>query len=61
MAPFFVIAKRFSEKPPQVVKELGQRVGGVLLALIVALIVFTGMGKPHGEGGDGKRWDPIAS
>ena len=34
--------------------RLGRPVGGVLLALIVALIVFTGRGKPHGEGGDGR-------
>ena len=41
-------------KDTQVLKRLGRPIGGVLLALIVALIVFTGKGKPHGEGGDGK-------
>jgi hypothetical protein len=28
--------------------------GGIIVGLIVALLVFTGKGKPHGEGGDGK-------
>jgi len=28
--------------------------GGIIVALIVALLVFTGKGKPIGEGGDGK-------
>ena len=35
-------------------KKLGRPVGGIMLALIVALIVFTGKGKPQGDGGDGK-------
>jgi hypothetical protein len=35
-------------------KRIGRPVGGIILAIIVALIVFTGKGKPHGDGGDGK-------
>jgi hypothetical protein len=42
------------QKDPEVFKRVGRPVGGVVLALIVALIVFTGKGKPLGEGGDGK-------
>jgi hypothetical protein len=44
----------FRQKEPETLRRLGRPVGGVLLALIVALIVFTGKGKPHGEGGDSK-------
>jgi hypothetical protein len=44
----------FRQQQPESLKRLGRPVGGVLLALIVAIIVFTGKGKPHGEGGDGK-------
>jgi hypothetical protein len=35
-------------------QAVGRPVGGVLGALIVALLVLTGRGKPVGEGGDGK-------
>src|SRR5262245_53888235 len=35
-------------------KAIGKPVGGIVLALIVALIVFTGRGKGPGDGGDGK-------
>jgi hypothetical protein len=42
------------QKEPEGLKKVGRPVGGVILALIVALIVFTGNGKPHGEGGEGK-------
>ncbi len=42
------------QKAPDTLKKVGRPVGGVILALIVALIVFTGRGKPHGEGGEGK-------
>jgi hypothetical protein len=42
------------QKEPDGLKKIGRPVGGVILALIVALIVFTGKGKPHGEGGEGK-------
>jgi hypothetical protein len=44
----------FKQKDNEILKRLGRPVGGALLALIVAIIVFTGRGKPHGEGGDGK-------
>jgi hypothetical protein len=44
----------FKQQDTTSLKRLGRPVGGVVLALIVALIVFTGKGKPHGEGGDGK-------
>lgn len=44
----------FRQKAPETLQRLGRPVGGILLAIIVALIVFTGKGKPHGEGGDGK-------
>jgi hypothetical protein len=36
------------------IKAVGKPVGGIVLALIVALIVFTGRGKGPGEGGEGK-------
>ncbi len=42
------------QQEPDTLKRIGRPVGGILLALIVAIIVFTGKGKPHGEGGDGK-------
>lgn len=35
-------------------KRVGRPVGGILVAIIIALIVFTGLGKSPGEGGDGK-------
>ncbi|MBA4067694.1 MAG: hypothetical protein C0501_29115 [Isosphaera sp.] len=35
-------------------QAVGRPVGGVLGALIVALLVLTGRGKPVGDGGDGK-------
>ena len=44
----------FKQKDTEIFKRVGRPVGGVILALIVALIVFTGRGKPHGDGGDGK-------
>jgi hypothetical protein len=44
----------FKQKDNDILKRLGRPIGGVVLALIVAIIVFTGKGKPHGEGGDGK-------
>jgi hypothetical protein len=44
----------FRQKDPETLRRLGRPVGGVLLALIVAIIVFTGKGKPIGDGGDGK-------
>jgi hypothetical protein len=44
----------FRQKDADTLRRLGRPIGGVLLALIVAIIVFTGKGKPHGEGGDGK-------
>jgi hypothetical protein len=34
-------------------RQLGQPIGGVILALIVAIIVFTGHGKGPGAGGEG--------
>jgi hypothetical protein len=44
----------FKQQNTEMFKRVGRPVGGVILALVVALIVFTGRGKPHGEGGDGK-------
>ena len=44
----------FKQKSPDTLKQLGRPIGGIILAIIVALIVFTGMGKRFGEGGDGK-------
>jgi hypothetical protein len=44
----------FKQKTPDLLKRVGRPVGGVILAIIVALIVFTGKGKPSGDGGDGK-------
>ena len=41
------------QKSPQTLKQLGRPIGGILLALIVALLVFSGMGKRWGPGGDG--------
>jgi hypothetical protein len=43
----------FKQESPQTLKQLGRPVGGIILAIIVALIVFTGMGKRFGPGGDG--------
>jgi hypothetical protein len=44
----------FKQKDNEILKRIGRPAGGVLLALIVAVIVFTGKGKPRGDGGDGK-------
>jgi hypothetical protein len=44
----------FRQQQPDSLRRLGRPVGGTVLALIVAIIVFTGKGKPIGEGGDGK-------
>jgi hypothetical protein len=44
----------FKQKAPDLPKRVGRPVGGVILAIIVALIVFTGKGKPSGDGGEGK-------
>lgn len=44
----------FRQQSPAVFQKVGRPVGGALLALIVALIVFTGRGKSPGDGGDGK-------
>jgi hypothetical protein len=44
----------FRQQQPENLKRLGRPVGGIVLALIVAIMVFTGKGKPIGEGGDGK-------
>jgi hypothetical protein len=41
------------QKSPDTLKQIGRPVGGIILALIVALLVFTGMGKRFGEGGEG--------
>jgi amino acid transporter len=41
------------QKSPETLKQIGRPAGGVILAIIVALIVFTGMGKRMGPGGDG--------
>jgi hypothetical protein len=42
------------QEAPETTKKIGRPVGGVLLALIIALLVFTGKGKRPGDGGDGK-------
>src|SRR5947199_150686 len=44
----------FRQKEPEALRRIGRPVGGVLLALIVAVIVFTGKGKSQGDGGEGK-------
>jgi hypothetical protein len=44
----------FRQKAPEALQRIGRPCGGFVLALIVALIVFTGKGKPQGDGGDGK-------
>ncbi len=44
----------FRQESPDLLHKACRLIGGVVLALIVALIVFTGRGKPHGDGGDGK-------
>jgi len=44
----------FKQKEPNTLKQLGRPVGGIILALIVALLVFSGMGKRFGPGGDGQ-------
>ena len=51
----------FKQKDNEILKRIGRPAGGVLLAIIVAIIVFTGKGKPHGEGGDGKGSPDTAS
>jgi hypothetical protein len=35
-------------------QAFGRPIGGFALALVVALLVFTGKGRPNGEGGEGK-------
>jgi hypothetical protein len=44
----------FKQKSPDTLKQLGRPIGGILLALIVALLVFTGMGGRLGAGGEGQ-------
>ena len=44
----------FGQKDPTTLKQVSRPIGGIILAFIVALLVFTGMGKPFGEGGEGK-------
>jgi hypothetical protein len=44
----------FRLKAPDGFRKVGRPVGGIVLAIVVALIVFTGKGKPSGDGGDGK-------
>ncbi|WP_439621501.1 hypothetical protein [Gemmata sp.] len=44
----------FKRKDTYNFKAVGRPVGGAVLALIVALTVLTGRGKPIGDGGDGK-------
>ncbi|MBA4187633.1 MAG: hypothetical protein C0467_06395 [Planctomycetaceae bacterium] len=44
----------FKQKDTSNFKAIGKPVCGAILAVIVAMIVFTGKGKPIGEGGDGK-------
>ena len=41
------------QESPQTLKQMGRPVGGLILAFIVALLVFSGMGKRWGPGGDG--------
>jgi hypothetical protein len=42
------------QKNTEVAQRIGRPLGGTIVALIVALIVFTGKGKAPGDGGDGK-------
>src|SRR5580698_4514535 len=42
------------KKTPEPLQRLCRHLCGAILALIVALIVFTGKGKPPGDGGEGK-------
>jgi hypothetical protein len=44
----------FKQKSPDTLKQLGRPIGGIVLALIVALLVFTGMGGRLGAGGEGQ-------
>jgi hypothetical protein len=44
----------FQQKSPEFLHKLIRHLCGLILAIIVALIVFTGKGKPTGDGGDGK-------
>jgi amino acid transporter len=44
----------FRQKEPDLLHRASRIIGGATLALIVALIVFTGRGRPFGEGGDGR-------
>ena len=44
----------FKQKSPTTLKQVGRPIGGLILAFIVALMVFTGMGKRIGPGGDGR-------
>lgn len=44
----------FRQDKPELLHQASRTLGGVTLALLVALYVFTGRGKPQGEGGDGR-------
>jgi len=44
----------FKKNSTDTFKQIGRPVGGIIFAIIVALIVFTGKGKSPGDGGDGK-------
>jgi hypothetical protein len=44
----------FRKKAPEGLQRFCRHLCGALLALLVALIVFTGKGKPGGDGGEGK-------
>lgn len=39
---------------PETARKVGRHLGGIILAIIIALVVFTGKGRPTGDGGDGK-------
>lgn len=41
------------QESSETLKRVGRPAGGIILAIIVALLVFTGMGKRWGPGGDG--------
>jgi len=41
------------QERPDTLKRVGRPTGGIILAIIVALLVFTGMGKRWGPGGEG--------
>src|SRR3954451_21866986 len=44
----------FKQKSPDTLKRVGRPIGGIVLALIMALLVFTGMGGRLGTGGEGQ-------